>query len=109
MRSADAAPTVLAASLAPLLDDSAPDPEPDERAGRRRPTDDDHSETAWRMRHARRGILRDTELPTDVLLQDDPDDTGSVAVFLGRAVSSPARAATSFFTETPFSGQVNNC
>ena len=107
MRSADAAPTVLAASLAPLLDDSAPDPEPDERAGQAPPTDDDHSETAWRMRHARRGILRDTELPTDVLLQDDPDDTGSVAVFLGRAVSSPARAATSFFTETPFSGQVN--
>ncbi len=38
---------------------------------------------------------------------DGVDDAGSVADLLGRAVSSPARVATSFFADTPFSGQVN--
>ncbi len=107
MRSADAAPTVLAAGLSPLVDDSAQTPEPEERTEPAADTKDDHSETAWRLRHARRGILRDTELPTEVLLEDDPEEVGSVAVLLGRAVSSPARAASNFFTDTPFSGQVN--
>ena len=76
MRRADEGPAVLAAGLAPLLDDAALTPSPRSRAGQAPATDDDHSETAWRMRHARRGILRDTELPTDVLLKTIPTIPG---------------------------------
>jgi hypothetical protein len=69
---------------------------------------DDDTETAWRIRHARRGVLKDATIPRQLLV--DADETGNpfVAVErLGRAVGSPARLATSFFTDTPFSGQVN--
>jgi len=73
-----------------------------------KPPADDHSETAWRLRHARRGVLRDAVLPEDMLLDGDgEDDTGSIAMLFGRAVSSRARAAGNFFAGTPFSGQLN--
>ncbi len=63
----------------------------------------DPGETAWRLRHARRSILKDTTLsnvwsdasPLNVL-----DSVGSVAI-------SSLRMATDFITDTPFSGQVN--
>ena len=71
-----------------------------------KPSTDDHSETAWRLRHARRGVLRDAVL-LEGLLDDQEDDTGSIAVLFGRAVSSRARAAGGFFAGTPFSGQLN--
>jgi hypothetical protein len=64
---------------------------------------DDQSETAWRIRHARRGILKDAELAA---VLDDDDADHDMAAF-GRAVGSSARLATSFFADTPFSGQVN--
>jgi hypothetical protein len=64
---------------------------------------DDQSETAWRIRHARRGILKDAEIVA--VLDDDASDHDMGA--FGRAVGSPARLATSFFADTPFSGQVN--
>ena len=70
--------------------------------------DDDHGETAWRLRHARRSILKDATVPEEIVADlppgTDPFDPHN---FLGRAVGSPARAATSFFTDTPFSGQFN--
>jgi hypothetical protein len=69
---------------------------------------DDHSEIAWRLRHARRGVLKDATLPLDVL--DDPDATPSgfsAAGLFGRASESSARFAADFFAGTPFSGQVN--
>src|SRR5262245_26826269 len=73
-----------------------------------KPPADDHSETAWRLRHARRGVPRDAVLPEDMLLDGDgEDDTGSIAMLFGRAVSSRARAAGNFFAGTPFSGQLN--
>jgi hypothetical protein len=69
---------------------------------------EDHTETAWRIRHARRPILKDTTYQ-DGLFADaelggrdfDPFD------LLGRAVGSPARLATNFLSDTPFFGQVN--
>jgi hypothetical protein len=63
---------------------------------------EEQSETAWRIRHARRGILKDAEIATTV---DDESDRDMAA--LGRAIEAPARLATSFFADTPFSGQVN--
>jgi len=70
--------------------------------------DDDHGETAWRLRHARRSILKDATLPEEIAA-DRPPGTELLDPhnFFGRAVGSPARAATSFLTETPFSGQFN--
>jgi hypothetical protein len=73
-----------------------------------RAADDDHGETAWRLRHARRSILKDATLPEEIAADRPPGaDPFDPHNFLGRAVGSPARAATSFFTETPFSGQFN--
>jgi hypothetical protein len=46
----------------------------------------DPSETAWRLRHTRRGVLKDVTIPTDLF-----------------AGGSPANV----FAATPFSGQVN--
>src|SRR6185295_3764779 len=71
--------------------------------------DDDHSALAWRLRHARRTILKDATLPEDVLANDAPVDTHMFGVpdVLGRTSASPVRFATNFFAGTPFSGQVN--
>lgn len=53
----------------------------------------DDGETAWRIRHARRGILKDLTRPADVLVD----------------AVSPARRgqAVDVFDRTPFSGQVD--
>ena len=70
---------------------------------------DDHGETAWRLRHARRSILKDATIPEELLANDAPpaqDGFGPSNLF-GRAVGSPARLATNLFSGTPFSGQVN--
>src|SRR5216683_167981 len=37
------------------------------------PVNDDHGEIAWRLRHARRAILKDATLPEDILAVDTPD------------------------------------
>lgn len=108
IRKAAAQPAILAAGLGGV---SATVPEPgtgtettDDAAN---VTDsDDHSETAWRLRHLRRGVLRDVDVPSE-LFSDEPEDVQTVAVMLGRAVSAPARAATSFFADAPLSGSVN--
>jgi hypothetical protein len=114
LRRADATPQVLAAGLglpivnAQPVDDGGSVSEqqaPDDQAGAR---DDDRSETAWRIRHARRGILKDAVIPAEIFAADDQPKGGLVPIdFLGRAMGTPARAATSFFADTPFSGQVN--
>jgi hypothetical protein len=72
-------------------------------------TDRDESELAWRLRHLKRGVLRETTLagmPKD----DDWFITDSFQ-FLGRAVGSAvgtsARAATALFTDLSLGGQVN--
>ncbi len=72
------------------------------------PVNDDHGEIAWRLRHARRAILKDATLPEDILAVDTPDANGFDAhsVF-GRSGGSAARVAANFFAGTPFSGQVN--
>src|SRR5205814_4878460 len=71
---------------------------------------DDHGEMAWRLRHARRGVLKDATVPEDLLADSTPDSTLNLFApvgFLGRAVGSPAQLATNFFGGTPFTGQVN--
>jgi len=71
-------------------------------------SDDDHSELAWRLRHARRGVLKDATMPLDALPDDGdrPSAFGTASLF-GRASESSARLASNFFAGTPFFGQVN--
>src|SRR5207247_6353151 len=70
---------------------------------------DDHGEIAWRLRHARRAVLKDATLPEDILAGDAPVDTNrfDAPSFFGRSGGSAARVAANFFAGTPFSGQVN--
>ncbi|MBI3493321.1 MAG: TonB-dependent receptor [Acidobacteria bacterium] len=70
---------------------------------------DDHGEIAWRLRHARRGILKDVTIPAELLAADTPPSATGLAPAnaLARVVESPARITTNFFESTPFSGQVN--
>jgi hypothetical protein len=72
---------------------------------------DDHSETAWRIRHARRSVLKEVTIPADLLADggtDPSSGSGLIPVeFLGKAVESPARFATSLFADAALSGQVN--
>jgi hypothetical protein len=118
MRRADGRAPVLAAGIGPLLpvsSDEKVEPEPSpahsgpgaSAPAPAAPDDDDHSEAAWRLRHARRSVLKDRLFPADLFGDDDGSDLSAVGDFLGRAVNSPARAATSFFADTAFSGQVN--
>ncbi len=66
---------------------------------------DDHGEMAWRLRHARRGILKDAEVPESVLADDGAFDAAQFGQ--GSLFGAPARMATNFFGGTPFSGQFN--
>lgn len=101
---------VLAAGLGPLIEPVA---EPNDGVGTPAAPDaaigsDDHGEIAWRLRHARRGILKDADIPDEILVGDTPPDAnvfgrGSVLGYMG----SPARFAGNFLTSTAFSGQVN--
>jgi hypothetical protein len=72
---------------------------------------DDHSEVAWRLRHLKRSVLKDDGSVVSIVDaaagQTIPDATGSV---FGRAfddAAAIATAATAFFADTPFSGEVN--
>ena len=61
---------------------------------------DDHGEIAWRLRHARRTVLKDATVPEEVVAGGDQN-------IFGRVTSSSARLASNFFAAMPFSGQVN--
>jgi len=71
-----------------------------ERTGR------DESDFAWRLRHLKRGVLRDAETMAGIPQDDDWFITDSFQ-FLGRAVGSSAKAATALFSDLSLGGQVN--
>jgi hypothetical protein len=94
---------ILAASVVPLDSTRAAfDPASAEADG----ADSDHSETAWRLRHLKRSVLKGAE--TGVTAGADgaagEDASGS---FFGRAFESSARLAASVISDFPLSGQVN--
>jgi hypothetical protein len=69
------------------------------------PAEHDHDERAWRLRHAKRSVLKDSghtvaELEDESLFEDSLQR-------LGRAVGSPARLASSLFSDLPMNGQIN--
>ena len=67
------------------------------------PVEHDHDERAWRLRHARRSVLKDAGETAKV---DDGSLFGDSLHHLGRAVGSPARLA-SLFADLPLNGQIN--
>ena len=65
---------------------------------------DDHSETPWRIRHGRRGVLKDVTVPEQMLV--DADEPSLPTSFVGQISGSPGRFA-GLFADAPISGQVN--
>ena len=72
------------------------------------PKTEDRNETelGWRLRHLKRGVLRDTTAMAGVPADNDWFITDSFE-FLGRAVGSSAKAATALFSDLSLGGQVN--
>jgi hypothetical protein len=97
-RADESEPTqVLAAGVGPA---DAPEPTTGDNSG------EDRGEVAWRLRHLRRSVLKDTEtglidLGDTISFQDDP-----VAAFT-RAAASSARYATALLADLPVNGQFN--
>jgi hypothetical protein len=104
---------VLAAGVVPVPEAPASSPDPAAGAGTAgtpaNTGNDDHSELAWRLRHARRTILKDATVPEAIVAGGDAPDGGRFAGpnIFGRVTNSSARLASNFFADTPFSGQVN--
>ncbi len=78
------------------------------------PRPQEPGETAWRMRHARRSVLKDIVLPVDVVAEAGrtPPFDGDLSLWnpsdtIGRGVGAPFRAASSFFADSTLSGQIN--
>lgn len=67
----------------------------------------DESPLAWRLRRLTRNVLKDEHTAVVDLEPDDDWFLEDSLRFLGRAVESSARFATSAFTEWPLYGQVN--
>jgi hypothetical protein len=74
------------------------------------PTNDDHSETAWRLRHLPRSVLRETTDPATPgdPAQGTPAEPGAGFVpAAARASGSVARGASGLFNTLPINGEVN--
>ena len=63
-----------------------------------------HSETAWRLRHIKRSILKSES--SAIIVADNVDEASMFGRAMGGAASF-AGFATSLFTELPLSGEVN--
>lgn len=66
---------------------------------------DDRSETAWRIRHLRRSVLKDATLPESVLA-DSSDDNSRTREMFGQIAGTSGRFVN-LFADAPISGQVN--
>ncbi|HMD37350.1 MAG TPA: TonB-dependent receptor [Vicinamibacterales bacterium] len=103
-----ATPNVIAAGVGVGIE-SQPDTSTDAAAGTNAASTggDDHGETAWRLRHARRSVLKDATIPADLLAADEPPaSTAGSSGFFSSAADS-AHAVTNLFAGTAFNGQVN--
>jgi outer membrane receptor protein involved in Fe transport len=92
------APRITEAAVAAI---GAPPSTANQKAG-----DRDESELGWRLRHLKRGVLRDAQAMAGIVPDDDWFITDSFQ-FLGRAVGTSARAAKSLFGDLSLGGQVN--
>jgi len=92
---------VLAAGVGGVPEAAQPAPVADSGSA----GNDDHSEMAWRLRHARRSVLKDATFTDNLLGEPGADGFGQPGVFERTGPSSGL--ATSLFAAAPFSGQVN--
>ena len=95
---ADSAPRITEASVGSI--GAAP------ATGATQTGDRDETELGWRLRHLKRGVLRDAETLAGIPRDDDWFITDSFE-FLGRAFGTSARAATAMFSDLSLGGQVN--
>ena len=113
LRVAGTLPPVLAAGFvgAETSDPAASRSTPPESASSETAGETDSAETAWRMRHMRRSILKDVAIGEALLADGETAQAGSKALepvdLFGRMVGGPSRAATGFFIDTDFTGQIN--
>ena len=98
----------LAAGFGSTGGDSASQPADSDASSGSSSVNDDHGEVAWRLRHARRGILKNVVVPDDILDGDTPTATNVMdsGGFWGKSTAI-VRSAPSLFANTPFSGQLN--
>lgn len=74
-----------------------------ETASAGKPKDDHpHGETAWRLRHIKRSILKDSAREVVIAENETPEGPR-----FGRAAGSASNFAASLLTDLPFSGEVN--
>jgi outer membrane receptor protein involved in Fe transport len=77
--------------------------------GAAKPEDRNESELAWRLRHLKRGVLRNTAMSPPSLDGGSPDNwflTDSFE-FIGRAFGTSAKATKALFSDLSLGGQVN--
>ncbi len=72
-----------------------------------KPEDRNESEFAWRLRHLKRGVLRDTAFGAAGVPRDDDWFLTDSFEFIGRAFGNSAKAATALFSDLSLGGQVN--
>jgi len=71
------------------------------------PADHDHTDTAWRLRHLKRSVLKDTGAGATFTPEPDMFEGESAGRSFFGTVTSPARFAASLFGDLPLTGQVN--
>jgi hypothetical protein len=70
--------------------------------------DRDESETAWKLRHLKRSVLKDTETMAFAPIEEKDEWFLRDSIdMLGRAVGNSAKAAGALFSDLPLAGQVN--
>jgi hypothetical protein len=69
-------------------------------------SDHDHGETAWRLRHLKRGVLKGVDTGVAAADGDVPAEPAPGSLF-GRAFESSAHFAASLLSDFPLTGQVN--
>ena len=94
------APRLTDAAVATTAIGAAPSDAGAKRDGR------GESDFAWRLRHLKRGVLREAAARAGIPQDDDWFVTDSFQ-FLGRAVGTSAKAATALFSDLSLGGQVN--
>ena len=94
-----AAPSVIDAGVATTAI-GAPSDAGAKQAGR------GESDFAWRLRHLKRGVLREAAARAAIPQDDDWFITDSFQL-MGRAVGTSAKAATALFSDLSLGGQVN--
>ena len=96
---ADGAPRVAEAGVGPSADAS---PVAATKNGER-----DESELGWRLRHLKRGVLRETDVAAAMPRGSNDWFLPDSFEFIGRAFGTSARAAKSLFSDLSLGGQVN--